>query len=156
MGIEAIPQRLRDIHDLSDHHREAVMASTQCGCFCCRKFFSPTEIKEWIRDEGTAMCPRCGIDAVLGDKSIALTPALLLEMQEAWFGVKHDIVVDIGSTFGPVEEEGPHHGSECAPDCPGCTCPKLGAGIANMCRHCLNITADESGIWDVTTGDGLD
>ncbi len=36
--------------------------------------------------EQTAICPRCGIDSVIGDKSgFALTPTFLAEMKKAWF-----------------------------------------------------------------------
>jgi hypothetical protein len=31
--------------------------------------FPPDEIGAWLGDEGTALCPHCGIDAVIGDQS---------------------------------------------------------------------------------------
>jgi hypothetical protein len=37
-------------------------------------------------DAETAVCPRCGSEAVLGDKAgYALTPQFLGQMNEAWF-----------------------------------------------------------------------
>ncbi|WP_082781211.1 hypothetical protein [Streptococcus sp. DD13] len=46
-----------------------------CGCFYCMQIFSPHEIDEWlvedtkIDDRGTALCPYCGIDSVIGASS---------------------------------------------------------------------------------------
>lgn len=54
--------------------------------------FAPTEIKEWvdIRGDGelgvTALCPHCGIDAVLPENdTIAIAPPLLDAMRAYWF-----------------------------------------------------------------------
>ena len=51
-------------------HREDVLGSTVCGCFYCCAEFEPGEIHEWVDadEQGlgqTALCPRCGIDAVI-------------------------------------------------------------------------------------------
>jgi hypothetical protein len=69
--------------------------SERAGCFYCLAMYSPPEIVEWI-DEPigatgvmqavTALCPRCGIDAVLPSAApIALTAELLAEMHQRWF-----------------------------------------------------------------------
>ena len=56
---------------------------------------SPTEIAKWIEedfgsdgaDRGTAICPRCGVDAVLPSAApIALDHELLHEMRSFWLG----------------------------------------------------------------------
>ena len=49
-------------------------ASVKCGCFYWCANFKPDEILEWAGEDNgrkgqTAICPRCGIDAVIGDKS---------------------------------------------------------------------------------------
>jgi hypothetical protein len=77
-------------HRHSSQHRDEVRASAQCGCFYCCAIFPPSEITEWIDEwEGvgqTAMCPRCGIDSVIGDESgYPVTPAFLREMKAHWF-----------------------------------------------------------------------
>ncbi len=62
--------------------------SSRAGCFYCLQIFSPSDITEWIPDAGdpTALCPHCGIDAVLPESDACpLTPAFLKEMQEYWF-----------------------------------------------------------------------
>lgn len=129
MSFEDVDPRLQKIHDLSDHHRESILSSNECGCFSCLRRFEPQKIKEWIRSEGTAMCPYCGIDAVLGDKDVEITDALLKEMWEAWFNTFTTITVD------PLTIR---HGDKCPPDCEGCTCPTGSNDPGDVCLHCFN------------------
>ncbi|AWN52351.1 cytoplasmic protein [Methylobacterium sp. 17Sr1-1] len=56
-------------HKHTSRHADEVGSSARCGCFYCLEVFSPNEITDWIAEEGTALCPRCGIDAVIGDRS---------------------------------------------------------------------------------------
>jgi hypothetical protein len=54
--------------------------------------FPPAEINEWIDDNGTAMCPRCGIDAVIGSASgFSLSEKFLQQMHHYWFERSHKI-----------------------------------------------------------------
>jgi len=81
---------LESAHGHSSGHRDEVLASELCGCFCCRKNFPPSEIEDWIDEHDgvgtTALCPRCGIDSVIGSRSgFVLTPEFLLEMHDYWF-----------------------------------------------------------------------
>ena len=73
-----------------------VRKSDVAGCFYCQAFFSPDEISEWVdgrqpetgnTDDGvTALCPHCGIDAVLPNAiPTVLTAELLAEMHAYWF-----------------------------------------------------------------------
>jgi hypothetical protein len=78
-------------------HRKEVEASDVCGCFHCQHTFPPSEITEWHEesagnfsmrpDRWTAMCPRCGVDAVLGSGSgLPVTdPNFLTAMHNGWF-----------------------------------------------------------------------
>jgi hypothetical protein len=44
-------------------------------------------IEEWTDAADTALCPHCGIDAVIGDASgFPITKEFLSEMCQAWFG----------------------------------------------------------------------
>jgi hypothetical protein len=85
------PPDLRAAHDRSSHHRAEVLASGTCGCFYCGATFAPDEIVEWIdyaeEPPGqTAICPRCGIDSVIGDRSgVDLSPDFLGRMHDYWF-----------------------------------------------------------------------
>lgn len=82
---------LRVAHKHSIHHRAEIEASALCGCFYCLATFAPGEIERWVdvhepAPRHTALCPRCGIDSVLGDKSgFAITPDMLRDMNQAWF-----------------------------------------------------------------------
>ena len=41
---------------------------------------------EWIDDDNTALCPKCGIDSVIGTKSgYPITKEFLGQMQAHWF-----------------------------------------------------------------------
>jgi len=60
------------------------------GTFYCGAIFSPKEVKEWVDEEEgvsqTALCPRCGIDAIIGSKSgYPITADFLGIMKIHWF-----------------------------------------------------------------------
>ncbi len=83
-------------HNCSSNHREQILKSDICGCFYCLNIFHPKEIIEWV-DEGdekgkqntegqTALCPKCGIDSVLGSASgYPIEKEFLSKMKEHWF-----------------------------------------------------------------------
>ncbi len=58
-----------------------------CGCFYCGKIFAPMEIDMWINDVGgTAICPYCGVDSVIGESSgYPITKELLDIMNKTYF-----------------------------------------------------------------------
>ena len=65
---------LEKVHKHSSKHREEVLKSELCGCFYCEAIFKPSEIEEWIEEDKndigqTVLCPKCGIDSVIGSKS---------------------------------------------------------------------------------------
>ena len=79
-------------HRFSSNHRAALTGDGRCGCFYCCRVFSPAEITEWLTGdnpcdrEGTALCPYCGVDAVIGESSgYPITEAFLGEMKAYWF-----------------------------------------------------------------------
>lgn len=82
-------------HRHSTHNRDEILTSERCGCFYCGAIFPPTEVKDWTdeqREVGlTALCPRCGIDAVIGSKSgYPITVHFLGTMKEHWFQIAQD------------------------------------------------------------------
>jgi hypothetical protein len=51
--------------------------------------FPPTSIKSWIDANQTALCPACGVDAVIGSASShRLDDAFLREMHQTFFGYR--------------------------------------------------------------------
>jgi len=79
-----------EAHKHSINHKSAISKDKKCGCFYCLQIFSPKEITEWIEDkiDGTAVCPYCNIDSVVGESSgFPITKEFLLKMNEYWFGI---------------------------------------------------------------------
>ena len=74
-------------HEHCTDNKNALQNSKICGCFYCLAIFEPKEIKDWILEGGgTAKCPRCGIDSVIGDSSgYPITVEFLKKMHEHWF-----------------------------------------------------------------------
>ena len=74
-------------HSHSINHKSKILKDKKCGCFYCLKIFSPKEITDWIEDtDGTAICPHCGIDAIIGESSgFPITEEFLLKMKNYWF-----------------------------------------------------------------------
>ena len=67
-------------------HRAELAASTHCGCYFCFNKFAFTTIARWTDADQTALCPRCGIDAVLGDASgFPIEERFLRRMHTQWF-----------------------------------------------------------------------
>ncbi|HYO76118.1 MAG TPA: cytoplasmic protein [Thermoanaerobaculia bacterium] len=81
---------LTNAHDRSSAHRADVEQSDFCRCFSCLATFPPAEIAEWVQEERggqTAVCPRCGIDSVIGSASgVDMSDGFFEEMRLYWFG----------------------------------------------------------------------
>ncbi len=89
--VACFPSNIREAHAHSSNHRTEIADSTLCGCFCCCELFPPSDILEWV-DEGsdgqgtTAICPKCGVDSVIGDKSgVEISKPFLATMRAYWF-----------------------------------------------------------------------
>jgi len=79
-------------HHFSNNHKPELEKDNKCGCFYCLTIFAPSEIEEWIIADnpcdkrGTAICPHCGIDSVIGESSgFPITKEFLLKMKKRWF-----------------------------------------------------------------------
>ncbi|MBQ3182657.1 MAG: helix-turn-helix transcriptional regulator [Clostridia bacterium] len=79
---------LRLAHNKCKNHRRELEWDRLCGCFYCKEIYSPSEITTWIDGGSTALCPRCGIDSVIGESSgYPITLDFLSRMNERWFGM---------------------------------------------------------------------
>ena len=81
---------LKAVYSHSIRNEESINNSDFCGCFHCISIFPVADVKLSdliIEKDGhrTAICPICGIDAVLGDASVEITAELLEEMNEHYF-----------------------------------------------------------------------
>jgi hypothetical protein len=73
-------------HKHSAHHEQEILNSSLCICFYCLAFFTPDKIDDWIDSDQTAMCPYCGIDAVIGDASgYPISREFLEGINQCWF-----------------------------------------------------------------------
>ena len=89
--MKSINNDLNEAHKHSAHHREEILAGEKSGCFYCMETFTAKDIKEWIDGDQTgigqtALCPRCGVDSILGERSgFPITKEFLSEMRKFWF-----------------------------------------------------------------------
>jgi len=73
-------------HEWSSYHRSTLGKSHLCGCFYCLEVFPPSEIEDWTDDGDTALCPKCGIDSVIGSVSgYPIERQFLARMHDYWF-----------------------------------------------------------------------
>ena len=84
-----IPE-LNVFYSLSIRNEKSILNSDFCGCFHCISIFPATDIKlsEMVVEKDgfkTAICPICGIDAVLGDASVEITAEILEALNEYYF-----------------------------------------------------------------------
>jgi hypothetical protein len=77
-------------------HRRTVLETDLCGCFYCLSMFPPSAIEELMEEDAhgvgqTALCPGCGIDAVLPSvPGRPITYELLRRLSEDQFGSPND------------------------------------------------------------------
>lgn len=81
-----------EAHHACSNHKEALSKDNVCGCFYCLRIFDPALIEDWIIDDnpidrgGTAICPYCDVDAVIGESSgYPITEDFLRGMKKVWF-----------------------------------------------------------------------
>lgn len=79
-------QELQALNQAASQHRALLTASKICGCFWCLSVFGHSEIRQWIQQNNTALCPRCDTEAVIGDVSCpGLNRKTLEAMHKRWF-----------------------------------------------------------------------
>jgi len=70
-------------------HRDELVKSSHCACFFCFCTFSSSQIYQWVDDKQTALCPRCGINAVIGTASgLTVNRRFLRKLNELMFGTR--------------------------------------------------------------------
>jgi hypothetical protein len=76
----------------SKHHRARIAPGVPCGCYFCLTAFDGGTVAEWTDAGETALCPRCGIDAVVpGETRIEA----LVALHERWFCQGTDGIPDV-------------------------------------------------------------
>lgn len=64
-------EELNEFHDNAFRSKEELKESGQLGCFYCAHIYSYHLVEEFIERENIALCPICGIDAVMPIAEIA-------------------------------------------------------------------------------------
>lgn len=86
-------ERLEAAHKCCMQNKKMVMDSEICGCFYCLKTFRPEEVDTWWDERSgmpTAVCPYCGVDAVIGSAAgFGITREFLGEMKSYYFDGTH-------------------------------------------------------------------
>ncbi len=50
---------------LSSRNRAEISKTSTCGCYFCIRFCDTRDIVEWADAGETALCPHCGVDALI-------------------------------------------------------------------------------------------
>ena len=68
-------------------NRGQLGGSSVAGCFSCKATFAPGDVVDWCDEGQTAICPRCGVDSVLGSHTgLPVADADFLDaMHQRWF-----------------------------------------------------------------------
>lgn len=54
--------------DYCIYNKNIILKSKNAACYCCVNHFKASMVTEFVDNEDTtALCPLCGVDAVLGD-----------------------------------------------------------------------------------------
>lgn len=79
-------EEMKEIHSHTLSNRKEIEASDNCACISCCEIFSSSEVIDYIDDGETALCPICGIDAVIGDcTGISMEKETLSELNKEFF-----------------------------------------------------------------------
>lgn len=83
-------ETLKAAHKHCGRNRQAIRLSVRCGCFYCQETYPAHEVKQYVSPDD-ALCPKCGIDSVLGDAAgYDLSSDFLSAMYEYWFEREED------------------------------------------------------------------
>ena len=66
-------------------NKELILNSEKCYCFYCQKKFNSSNVKDYIDDGQTALCPKCEVDAVLPDNIEGINEEVIEKMNKYWF-----------------------------------------------------------------------
>jgi len=91
LSKKAVEDEFWRAYSFSRYQKTKIENDRKCGCFSCLRIFSPGKITEWGMetedgDEVTAICPYCGLDAVIGEYSgFRINAKFLKKMNERCF-----------------------------------------------------------------------
>lgn len=77
-------------HSHTIRNMDEIERSQKCGCIACCSIYDADQVEECIGemddDKMTALCMKCGTDAVIGDASgLEINPGVLKALNKRWF-----------------------------------------------------------------------
>ena len=79
-------EEIKGAIDFATSNREMLEKSSKAGCYYCMKIYDASEVTDFLEQEETALCPKCGIDSVLPSSSpYELTAENLSKLYRFWF-----------------------------------------------------------------------
>lgn len=66
-------------------NRRFMVSGAGCRCFHCLHAFAAEQVTQWVDNGETALCPNCGVDAVLSGQADCLSEELIGELHGAYF-----------------------------------------------------------------------
>lgn len=85
---------LEAAHQHSFHNHALIRAGGSCGCFYCLRTFDASRVQRFVDDGQTALCPFCGIDAVLPVQVDPIDANFLRQMRRRFFEQKVKLDLD--------------------------------------------------------------
>jgi len=83
---ENVSNKLEALHEKSSNNKNLIANNVACGCFNCLKVFDGDAVVKFIDKNATALCPQCGVDAVIAsDAKETVTFAMLTTMHKHYF-----------------------------------------------------------------------
>lgn len=76
---------IKEASKYSIKNKESINKSTFCSCYYCFSTFKKEEIINWTDSMQTAICPKCSVDSVLGDDTIAFDKDFFEKLHNYWF-----------------------------------------------------------------------
>ena len=78
--------QMERLHTYSTHNRELIEASDRCYCFYCKSVMDSRDVKDYIDNGQTALCPKCDIDSIIPDGiEEDVNEEIIDEMNQYWF-----------------------------------------------------------------------
>jgi len=80
-----VPEPYHSAYEETFNHYEEIMASRFVGCIYCLMIYAPKSVVEWTDEGTTAICPICGVDAVIPMSLERVNSEFLKDMRKHWF-----------------------------------------------------------------------
>lgn len=79
-------RRIEKTHAYCKNNKELIIKANKCYCFHCKKIMESNEVVSFIDNKDTALCPYCGVDAIIPDSiDEKIDEELIEDMNKYWF-----------------------------------------------------------------------